>query len=125
LDEPETAGEIYRLRWTIECCFGHLKSNGFNLEEQGFQREHQVEIIMAVLVLLYTVCLGGGILHEAEQEKLSRKIPFKKYANGKKYRQRSLFRTGLEKVTTAIVLPKNCLFNFVNELMYLFIKSLH
>ncbi|HRI60321.1 MAG TPA: transposase [Saprospiraceae bacterium] len=118
LDEPQTAGEVYRLRWTIECCFGHLKSNGFNLEEQGFQREHQVEIIMAVLVLLYTVCLVGGILYEAEQEKLTRKIPFKKYANGKKYRQRSLFRTGLIKITTAIALLKNCLLNFVNELMY-------
>lgn len=117
LDGPQTVGEVYRLRWTIECCFGHLKSNGFNLEEQGFQREHQVEIIMAVLVLLYTVCLVGGILHEAEQEKISTKNHFKKYANGKKYRQRSLFRIGLEKITTAIVLLKNCLFNFVNELM--------
>ena len=118
LDEPETTGEVYRLRWTIECCFGHLKSNGFNLEEQGFQGEHQVEIIMAVLVFLYTLCLVGGILQEAEQEKTSTKKPLKKYANGKKYRQRSLFRIGLEKMTTAIAILKKCLFNFVNELMH-------
>jgi hypothetical protein len=118
LDEPEAAGEFYRSRWTIECCFGHLKSNGFDLEEQGFQRQHQVEIVMAVLVLLYTLCVLGGLLDEAQAENLPRKVHLKKYANGKMYRQRSLFRTGLQKITTAIALLQKCLLDFVNELFY-------
>ncbi len=118
LDGPEVAGEFYRSRWTIECCFGHLKSNGFDLEGQGFQHQHQVEIVMAVLVLLYTVCVVGGVLDEARTESPPRKIPLKKYANGKTCRQRSLFRLGLQKITTAIALLNNCLLDFVNELLH-------
>ena len=117
LDEPEAAGEFYQLRWTIECCFGHLKSNGFDLEKQGFQHEHQVEIIMAVLVLLYTVCVLGGVLDEAQEVNSLPKVSVKKYANGKTCRQRSLFRLGLQKITAAIVLLKNGLLDIVNELL--------
>lgn len=115
LDEPNRAGQLYQLRWTIECCFGHLKSNGFDLEHQGFQREHQVEIVMAVLVLLYTLCVLGGLLHETQT------VPrpnggMKKYANGKKYRHRSMFRTGLLIITAQICSVKMRLLDFVNEL---------
>lgn len=117
-DEPENAGPLYQLRWTIECCFGHLKSNGFDLEQQGFQREHQVEIVMAVLALLYTLCALGGLLHETKTEPA--KATMKKYANGKKYRQRSLFRTGLLEITAAICSLKMRLLDFVNELFACF-----
>jgi hypothetical protein len=117
LDEPHKAGELYQLRWMIECCFGHLKSNGFDLEQQGFQREHQVEIIMAVLVLLYTICVLSGRLDEMPQQTARPdKGILKKYANGKKYRPRSLFRTGLLKITAKVCSLKMGLLDFVNEL---------
>lgn len=117
LDEPGAAGHLYQLRWTIECCFLHLKSNGFDLEQQGFQRQHQVEIVMAVLVLLYTLCVLAGILHET-QTVTSPMTSMKKYANGSIYRSRSLFRTGLLKITALICSLKMRLLDFVNELFH-------
>jgi Transposase DDE domain len=119
LDEPGLAGQLYQMRWTIECCFGHLKSNGFDLEQQGFQRAHQVEIVMAVLVLLYALCAVGGLLAEKQaREPNASSTTLKRYANGKSYRQRSLFRTGLIEITAQICSLKMCLLDFVNELFY-------
>ncbi len=117
LDGPESAGELYRLRWTIECCFKHLKKNGFDLEAQGFQREHQVEIIMAVLVLVYTVCVLQGLLEETVLIAQNMKIPTKTYKNGQTYRDRSLFRKGLSVITASITRIKNYLLNYFNELL--------
>lgn len=66
LDDPGQAGAYYELRWTIESCFKHLKTNGSDLEGQGFRHGHQLEIVMAVLVLLYVLCVVRGVLqHEA------------------------------------------------------------
>lgn len=117
LDEPELIGAFYRLRWTIECCFGHLKTNGFDLEDQGFKREHQVEIIMAVLVLLYTVCLISGVLQQTTQQNQKPKTRTKNYANGKTYPCRSLFRIGLHIITTQRNSLKFDLLKFVNDLL--------
>ena len=116
LDEPEVIGAFYRLRWTIECCFGHLKTNGFDLEAQGFKKEHRVEIIMAVLVLLYTLCLISGVLQQTAQQNQNPKANTKNYANGKTYPCRSLFRTDLQKITTQANSLKFNLLMFVDEL---------
>ena len=32
VDDIDQAAQLYRMRWKIECCFKHLKTNGFNLE---------------------------------------------------------------------------------------------
>jgi Transposase DDE domain len=114
-DEPKQVGQLYQSRWTIESCFGHLKLNGFDLEQQGFQREHQVEIVMAVLVLLYTFCVLSAVLHET-QTLTKPNSGMKKYANGTEYRSRSLFRTGLLKITDQICSLKISLLKFINEL---------
>lgn len=114
LDEVGEAGVFYALRWMIECCFGHLKSNGFDLEAQGFQQEHQVEIVMAVLVLLYTLCVLCGIIQQTQQAPHKQKTALKKYSNGKTYPQRSLFREGLLKITAQRMNFR--LLNLVNEL---------
>ena len=37
----QTIAERYRIRWTTECFFKHLKSNRFDLEELGFQSYHR------------------------------------------------------------------------------------
>lgn len=112
LDEPASAGQCYQIRWTIECCFKHLKSNGFDLEGQGFQQTHRVEIVMAVLVLLYAVCIAQGIV----QQNQNRPAATKKYPSGRVYKARSLFRVGLEQTLAAWKSNLFCLLNLVNEL---------
>ena len=117
LDDPGQAGEYYRLRWTIECCFRHLKTNGFDLEQQGFKHGHQLEIVMAVLTLLYVLCVVGGSLQQDVETLAKGKPAMKKYANGKVYRQRSLFRTGLHWLITRGAVAAECLLNLFNELI--------
>lgn len=46
----------YRQRWTIECLFKHLKTNGFNLEQLHFKSNLKIELMMALVVLAY--CLS-------------------------------------------------------------------
>lgn len=117
LDQPEQAGEYYRLRWTIECCFKHLKTNGFDLEQQGFKHGHQLEIVMAVLTLLYVLCVVAGKLQQDVEALEKGKPSVKKYANGKAYRQRSLFRTGLQWLIKMNAALSYCLLNLFNELL--------
>ena len=116
LDQPEQAGDYYQLRWTIECCFKHLKTNGFDLEQQGFKQEHQLEIVMAVLTLLYVLCVVGGKLQQDVELLANGRPAMKKYANGKAYRQRSLFRTGLQWLVAMGAVVPCCLLNLFNEL---------
>ena len=79
--------ERFGLRWSIECCFKHLKSNGFHLEEISLEHEHKIHLMLAILTFLYALCIHEGL------EKGTKKI--KKYANGQSYRAKSVFRSGL------------------------------
>lgn len=117
LDDPGQAGAYYELRWTIESCFKHLKTNGFDLEEQGFRHEHQLEIVMAVLVLLYVLCVVRGVLQQEATLAQKGKTALKKYANGTSYPQRSLFRTGLQRLIEMGAANIKYLLNLVNELL--------
>lgn len=116
LDEPRQAKTLYRRRYTIECCFKHLKSNGFDLEKQGFVKIHQVEIITAVLVLLYTVCVVQGIIRQHKNLSVAKKSAVKTYQDGLTYPAKSLFRVGLTDVLRKS-LQLNCLLCLVNELL--------
>lgn len=115
LDNPEWADQCYEARYTIECCFKHLKTNGFDLENQNLAQVHQVEILMALLVLIYTVCIASGIIQQQKTLDKGRKIKFKSYKNLKKSLGRSVFRAGLTDATTEIS-DAFCLLYFVNEL---------
>lgn len=92
LEHGAEASSFYAHRWQIESCFGHLKTNGFDLENQGFVNQHQVEILFAIIVLIYAIATSWGILTELKDK--DHKPKNKKYANGKQYRPKSLFRTG-------------------------------
>lgn len=83
---------LYPTRWKIECCFKHLKTNGFNLEEVNLGTSEKIKMMMAILVFLYAICIDQGL---KEFEKCSKKSAFKKYKNGKITLSRSVFRTGL------------------------------
>lgn len=55
--------ERYRIRWTTECFFKHLKSNGFDLEELGFQSPVKIRLLVAIVVVLYVICVAEGLRH--------------------------------------------------------------
>lgn len=115
LDDPQQADQYYEARYNIECCFKHLKTNGFDLENQNLAKIHQVEILMALLVLIYTVCVASGIIQHQQTLEKGRKIKFKTYKNQKKSLHRSIFRTGLSSAISEISHAIG-LFYFVNEL---------
>lgn len=119
LDEPNLAGDFYRLRWTIECCFKHLKSNGFNLEDHAFVKPHHIDIVMAVVVLLYTLCMLGAFISLHDDLEQNRTPRTKKYRNGKTYPAKSVFRTGLTQITQ-LASSKPDFLSFVNDLFHWF-----
>ncbi len=81
----------YPIRWAIECCFKHLKSNGFNLEELNLKAKEKIKLMMAILTFLYAMCIHEGLL--AYQQ--VKKSDWKKYADGKISLTVSIFRKGL------------------------------
>ena len=83
---------LYPTRWKIECCFKHLKTNGFNLEEVNLGTPEKIKMMMAILVFLYAICIYQGI---KEYENGLKKSDYKKYKNGKITLTKSIFRTGL------------------------------
>ncbi len=56
-----TIAQRYRIRWTTECFFKHLKSNGFDLEELGFQSPQKIRLLVAIVVVLYVICVAEGL----------------------------------------------------------------
>lgn len=51
----------YRIRWTTECFFKHLKSNGSDLEELGFQTPKKIRLLVTIVVVLYVICVAEGL----------------------------------------------------------------
>jgi transposase len=45
--------EHYLKRWKIECVFKHLKTNGFNIEDIALKGDEKIELMMAMLCILY------------------------------------------------------------------------
>lgn len=115
LDDIDQADLCYEARYNIECCFKHLKTNGFDLENQNLKQVHQVEILMALVVLVYTICVANAIIQQQQNLEKGRKIKFKTYENQKKSPERSIFRIGLTNATGEISNAFDLYF-FVNEL---------
>ncbi len=88
LEKKKKIVKLYPIRWSIETCFKHLKSNGFNLEEINLKASKKVETMMAILVFLYALCIREGLLNQTYK-----KSDFKKYS-GKIFRSQSIFRSG-------------------------------
>lgn len=74
--------EAYPLRWTIECCFRHLKSNGFRLEEMGLKQSLKIMLMIAVVIFLYVLCICEG-LKQLSKPKSSDRRTFKNLSNQK------------------------------------------
>lgn len=60
----------------------------FNLEDLGVKFSHKIELMMAILVLVYTFAVKQGLIKRY-------KIQIKKHKDGKIYQAVSTFRHGL------------------------------
>ncbi len=91
LTQSKEIVQIYPIRWTIETCFKHLKSNGFNLEEIGFKNTAKIMLMMGIVVFLYVLCITQGLKRLMKKKKSD----WKKYSNGKSFLSESIFLKGL------------------------------
>ena len=81
------AVEAYKKRYRIETMFKHLKSNGFDWQTLNVKFDYKVNLMMATLVLAYTLAVVYGL------EDFKQKIKEKKHGCP----EISVFRWGLEK----------------------------
>lgn len=90
LENKKQIFRAYPIRWTIETCFKHLKSNGFNLEDINFKDTDKILLMMAIVVFAYVVSIYEGLKWYSVKKKV-----FKVYKSGKVYLAVSVFRKGL------------------------------
>lgn len=89
---PAKVVSSYPIRWQIEVCFKHLKSNGFDLEKINVEGKARQKLLIAILVFAYTISVIEGL-------KNYKKVPRKRFSNGKVYKVISVFRNGLAEIT--------------------------
>jgi hypothetical protein len=90
MQDAKAIANHYLKRWKIECCFKHLKTNGFNIEDINLKIDEKIELMMGILAMVYIMAVREGLLsHERKP------IPIKKYKDGKFYLSISIFRLGM------------------------------
>jgi Transposase DDE domain len=110
----QTIAERYRIRWTTECFFKHLKSNGFDLEALGFQSPKKIRLVVAIVVVLYVICVAEG-LRQFDRIQSKRKDP-----HAPLRLRESVFRKGYSVVVNELV----GITQFVDWLLAQFTKPL-
>lgn len=85
----------YLLRWGIECCFRHLKSNGFQLEQINLKGKARSKLLMAVVVFAYVLSIHEGL-------KRYKNIRMIHKADGSSVKAESVFRNGWDNLMTKI-----------------------
>jgi transposase len=89
LKDGATIARHYLKRWKIECCFRHLKSNGFNIEDINLKVDDKIELMMGVLAVTYMMAIKEGAIKNKTQ------LPqMKTYKNKIKCLAISIFRKG-------------------------------
>jgi len=83
-------GLSYCLRYKIEHCFKHLKSNGFCLEQLNLRTMTRCRLLMAITVFAYVLSINEGL-------KDYKKIRMNACKN-KEEKRVSIFRNGIDKV---------------------------
>ena len=86
--------EGYRIRWRIENCFKHLKTNGFNLEDLNFNQDPKLLLMVAIVVMAYVLSVQQGISQGVKKLKI--------YKDKSKNLTISFFRQGLSLVKAKI-----------------------
>jgi len=90
LNKKKAIVTAYPIRWKIECCFKHLKSNGFDLESLNVKKSEKIKLMMAIVSFLYVLCIHQGIL----AYRALKKSDWKKYHDGTITLAVSIFRKG-------------------------------
>lgn len=85
----------YLLRWGIECCFRHLKSNGFQLEQINLKGKARSKLLMAVVVFAYVLSIHEGL-------KQYKKVRVIHKAEGTWVKAESVFRNGWDNLIAKI-----------------------
>jgi hypothetical protein len=88
---PRVIAEMYPIRWKIEHCFKHLKSNGFQLEQINLKSKSRCKLLMAVMVFTYVISVHEGL-------KDYELVKTKKYSDGSCFKTDSVFRYGINKL---------------------------
>jgi hypothetical protein len=89
LKDAQAIANHYLKRWKIECCFKHLKKNGFNIEDINLKADNKIELMMGIVTITYMVVINEGIIQESINP-----TKMKIYKNGMKYPLMSIFRKG-------------------------------
>ena len=90
LDLPiKKIAQMYPIRWKIEHCFKHLKSNGFQLEQINLKTKSRCKLLMAIMIFTYVLSINEGL-------KTYSTVPLKKYNNGTQLKAISVFRFGID-----------------------------
>ena len=89
--------ELYRMRWSIETLFGHLKKRGYRFEDTHMTRKERIEKLMGVLTIAFALCHGWGSKLEEESA-----TAVKKHG----YRAKSIFRRGFESLHRMLNSPQ-------------------
>jgi len=97
----------YLKRWKIECCFRHLKRNGFNMEDINLKADEKIELMMGVLAYTFLIAVIEGITKQITQP-----AKLKKYKGGSSYPIISIFRCGYIEL-------QRILFNLKTAIKYL------
>jgi len=84
---PADVLEHYKQRYRIESMFKHLKSNGFDLASLHLQYGYKIRLMMAVVVLAYTLAIIYGLID------FKHKVALKKHGS----LEMRVFRWGLDK----------------------------
>lgn len=79
----------YPIRWQIEMCFKHLKSNGFDLEKMNVKGIPRQNLMLAIVIFAYTISICFGL-------KDYHKVPMKTFENNRVQKAISLFRWGTD-----------------------------
>lgn len=95
LENASAISQAYRLRWLIEYCFKHLKSNGFEVEDLSFKDPDKIRLLLAVVIVAYSVSIHQGL-------KFDKTMKRKKYANQSSTRAVSVFRNGLDQLSSQV-----------------------
>lgn len=87
LDDKRQILDGYRIRWRIENCFKHLKTNGFNLEDLNLRTDAKLLMMFAIVIMAYVLSIYLGLENKNEY--------MKKYKDKSKNLSVSYFRQGL------------------------------
>ena len=78
LNKKRKAIKAYKFRWSIECCFKHLKTKGFDLEDVNVKGELKVMLMVALVSFLYTLCVLQGLIQRVKIKVISTQLYFQK-----------------------------------------------